>query len=157
MKKPVAGGIALATIGLSLLSFGAAYAHQANVGNNLASKFAERFNLDETEVQQFLDEQHATNEADREQAMSDHLQSLVDDGTLTTEQKTALETKLEAIRNERETLRNQDLTPQQRHDKMQSAREDLEAWANEQGIDLDVIHPQDEQGMPGHHGFRHMD
>lgn len=52
----------------------------------------------------------------------------------------------------RESLRDQDLTREQMHDKMKEARDSFETWAEDQGIDLEAIRPEG-KGF-GEHGPR---
>jgi hypothetical protein len=66
------------------------------------------------------------------------LQKLVDAGTITVSQKTAVEAKLKELKAARESNKDsmKDLTDDERKAKMEEERTSLEAWAKEQGIDL---------------------
>jgi multidrug resistance efflux pump len=87
-------------------------------------------------------ETHSTREANR----NTRLQELVDNGTISAEQKETLDAKHDEMEAAREQINNQDLTREQRREQMQQIRQDFSSWAKEQGIDLESIHPD---GGPG--------
>jgi hypothetical protein len=89
--------------------------------------------------------------AQRQEQRTERLQTLVANGTLSEDQRAALEAKHEEMHALRDELKSQDLTREQMQVKMQTSRDEFKAWAAEQGIDLDAIHPE---GGPreGHRG-----
>lgn len=157
-KTLVIGGI-LGTVGVSALVGGnmvsAESSDSASTGtdpmSSLADKIASRFNLNKTEVQAVVDEQRTTMEAERESKRAEKLQALVDAGTITAAQKTAIEAKIKGMHTERESEKGsfKDLTDDQRKAKMDEKKTELEAWAKEQGIDLTKL---DGVLMGGGHG-----
>jgi hypothetical protein len=92
----------------------------------IIQKLAERFNLDINEVKEFFDENRG-----------ERMQERLTEAGLTTEQIEALRTKKEELWEEYGPLR--DLSPEERRLKMQEMREEMEAWAEENGIDLSVL------------------
>ncbi len=115
----VAGVVGLSSLGV----VGMVSADDSSTGReSLISKLAEKFGVSQDEVQSVFDENREEMQAEREAEASERLQGLVDDGTITAEQKTAIEAK---------------------KDEMQTAREnqktELEAWADEQGVDLHLL------------------
>ncbi len=106
--------------------------------SSLVQKLAAKFNLNKDEVQKVFDEDRTAHEAEREQKLSERLQKLVDAGTITSAQKTAIENKLKELREERQADREEmkDLSDSERQSKMDEKRNELEGWAQEQGIDL---------------------
>lgn len=78
----------------------------------------------------------------RQEQRTERLQTLVADGTLSEEQRVALEAKHEEMHTLRDQLRSQDLSHDEMHEQMEQAREKFEAWATEQGIDLQKLHPE---------------
>jgi hypothetical protein len=80
--------------------------------------------------------------AQRQEKRTERLQALVADGTLSEDQKAALEAKHEEMHALRDELRSQNLTRDEMHERMQSSRDEFKAWATDQGIDLDAIHPE---------------
>lgn len=157
-KTLVIGGI-LGTVGVSALVGGnmvsAESSDSASTGtdpmSSLVDKIASKFNLNKTEVQAVVDEQRTTMEAERESKRAEKLQALVDAGTITAAQKTAIEAKIKEMHTERESEKGsfKDLTDDQRKVKMEEKKTELEAWAKEQGIDLAKL---DGVLMGGGHG-----
>jgi hypothetical protein len=87
----------------------------------------------------------------RQEKRTERLNTLVAEGTLSEEQRLALEAKHEEMHALRDQLRSQDLTHEQMHVQMEAAREEFKAWAAEQGIDLEQIRPEGAPGQ-GHRG-----
>ncbi len=142
-KSLIVGGV-LGTVGLTSLA-GVSIASAETTGtstsdpmSSLVQKLAAKFNLNKDEVQKVFDEDRTAHEAEREQKLSERLQKLVDAGTITSAQKTAIENKLKELREERQADREEmkDLSDSERQSKMDEKRNELEGWAQEQGIDL---------------------
>lgn len=128
--------------------------------SGLVDKIATKFNLSKDDVQKFFDEEHASREAEREKTQSERLQKLVDEGTITSDQKTALEAKLKEMRAEREVNKSSmsSLTPQERKAKIKEHRGEMEEWAKSQGIDLTKLDGlfMGQRGMGGPRGMGHQ-
>lgn len=152
MKKLLVGGLAATTLGLTTLGAGAAFAHGGVITGDFASSFAERFGLNQNEVQDFMDEQHQQHMTERTQESEAYLQSKVDDGAITAEQKDALLAKQQEMHTFREELRNQNLSRDEMRNQIQANRDEFEQWATEQGINMSILRPQMEGGMHGRHG-----
>jgi hypothetical protein len=106
--------------------------------SSLVDKIANRFNLNKADVQKVFDEERSTRQAEREAKISERLQKLVDEGTITADQKTKIEAKLKELKSEREANRDafKNLSAEERKSKMEAKRTELENWAKENGIDL---------------------
>jgi competence protein ComGC len=106
--------------------------------SSLVDKIASTFNLDKAKVQEVFDEQRSEMETKREAEVEAKLQTLVDDGTITTEQKTAIKAKMAAMKAERESNKDnfKDMTEEERKAAIDKKKTELETWAKEQGIDL---------------------
>lgn len=120
--------------------------------SSLVEKISSTFNLDKTKVQELFDQDRSDREAEREEQQAERLQALVDDGTITSAQKTAIESKIKEMKTEREADKDSmsELTDEERKAKMDEMRTDLESWAKEQGIDLSDL--KGVLGGPGGHG-----
>lgn len=117
MKKSLLIAGAATTLGLATTLGVGAYAMGGGSQNDgLIAKIAQRFNLNEADVQAVFDDYK---DSEREARISERLQGLIDEGKTTAEQKTLIENKLKEI----DTARDQE-------------QKDLEAWAKEKGIDL---------------------
>lgn len=150
MKTPVKQLIVasiVGTIGMAgLATAGIANAETSssssdNPMSSLVDKIATTFNLDKSKVQEVFDAERTERETQREQQRTEKLQALVDAGTITETQKTAIETKLKEMKAERETNKDdlKDLSEDERKAKMDEKREALDTWAKEQGIDLSEL------------------
>lgn len=148
LSKPVIIGGILGTIGLGTLAgVGIASAESGTSDNgdpmsSLVQKIATTFKLSEDEVQKVFDDEREAREAEREKTQTERLQALVDDGTITAAQKTAIEAKIKEMKAEREANKDsmKDLTGEERKAKMEERRTEMEAWAKEQGLDLSELH-----------------
>lgn len=121
--------------------------------DNLIDKLSETFNLNRDQVEAVFDEHRTAITAEQKAMHERYLQSKVDDATLTAEQKTALSGKLNELHAAREEWRNQELTPEQMKEKMTTSWEELQRWAEEQGINLAELKlmGHDMHGMHGAH------
>ena len=156
LSKNLLAAVAVTSIATgSIIGIGAVSAHGGGENKDeLVTKLAEKFNVDASEIETVFEEQHAEMELERDAKRAEHLQSLVDAGTITADQKTALETKFAEMETAREALKDQDLTREEIHTKMEEGRTAFEAWATEQGIDLDAIRPEGGHMGGRGHGFR---
>jgi len=148
-KSMLAAGVVTTITAASIMGIGAASA-QSNSGNNIVDKIATKFSLNRDEVQSVFDEQHDEKKAKHEQRQATRLQELVDNGTITANQKTALEAKRTEMESKRDALKDQNLTREEIRTQMESTRIEFEAWAKDQGIDLGAIRPEG-MGRGGQH------
>ena len=143
VKKSFIAAAALATVGTAGIVGVSAVNAEANTSStdpmsSLVDKLASKFNLNKTDIQKVFDESRAEHEAQHEAEQSARLQKLVDNGTITADQKTKIEAKFKELKASREANRDsmKDLTEDERKAKMDAERTSLEAWAKENGIDL---------------------
>lgn len=106
--------------------------------SSLIDKISSTFNVDKSKVQALFDEEKNSREAEREKMQTERLQKFVDDGTITAAQKSAIEKKIAEMKTERESSREEmkNLTDEERKEKMDEKKTELESWAKEQGLDL---------------------
>ncbi|KKQ42035.1 MAG: hypothetical protein US60_C0025G0005 [Microgenomates group bacterium GW2011_GWC1_37_8] len=144
---PTTAMLGLIFIGLLSVS----YVSAQDSGNypSIVAKIAEKFNLNEADVQAVFDEEREAHYADMQARWSERLDDLVNDGKITAEQKQAILDKHEEMQNKMEELR--DLEPKARREKMQTMHEEFKAWAEGEGIDLPLIGPV---GSGHGHGFK---
>ena len=98
----------------------------------IVQKLAERFNLNLDDVQQVFKDAGQ----ERQQGMQARFEKKLGAG-LTDEQKQAISAKQEEIRQKFEALK--DLSLEERQAKMQDLREEMKAWAEQNGIDSKFI------------------
>lgn len=157
LTKSVIAASIVGTIGLgSLATVNIAGAESGTSSSDpmssLIDKIASTFNIDKSKLQTVFDEEREAREAERETERAERLQALVDDGTITAAQKTAIEKKLAEMKAERDANKDdmQNLSDDERKTKMDEKRSELEAWAKEQGLDLSKL--KGVLGGPGGHG-----
>ena len=123
MKKSLLIGLSTTAVTLSLVGLASmASAQSTSAGTSLIDKIATKFNLNKSDVQAVFDANRTEKEAERAAEMSDKLQTLVDKGTITADQKA----KIEAKQKELQTARD-------------AKRTELEKWASDNGIDAKYI------------------
>ncbi len=112
-----------ALAGLSIASVSKVYAQESSTNVPWGMQgIAKKFNLDENEVAQYMQEQRAARQQQMRTNMEEKLNEAVESGKLTQEQKTKLLDKIEEHEQER-----------------QSHRTEMQAWAEENGIDMQEL------------------
>lgn len=137
---------------------GANMVSAAGNGESLITRIAERFNLEESDVEAVFEEHRQERQSGRSEAHREHLSSLVDEGILTEEQKAELESIHEQRRQTIDSIRTDGLNREEMHDAMSGLRDEVEAWAESNGIDLDALRSSEDNGpmKRGQHAkFRH--
>ncbi len=99
-----------------------AFAENGNNSDTIVDKIASRFNVSKSEVQAVFDENRQERQAERQANFSKELQSAVDAGKLTADQKTLLENKMK----ENQLARESEIT-------------ELKKWADDNNIDYKYI------------------
>jgi TolA-binding protein len=124
--------------------------------SSLIDRIASTFNIDKSKLQTLFDDEKEIRESERTSERSERLQALVDDGTISATQKSAIEAKIDEMKNERETNRDdlKNLSEDERREKMEEKRSELEAWANSQNLNLNDLRGI-LGGGPGGFGDRH--
>lgn len=155
-KQGILVGLAVASVGVT----GFVLADQANAQSGdddkqtLISKIAKKFNVSESDVKSVFDADKIERDAARLAEQTKRLQALVDNKTITVEQKTKIEVKLAELKTEREANRDafKDLTHEERKAKLDAQNAALETWTKDNGIDLTKLDGilQFGHGGPGH-------
>jgi hypothetical protein len=139
------GLLSAALVGGTLIT--QASAHDAG-SDDLISKIASRFNLNQTEVQQVFDEHRSVKEAERKAEFSTKLDNLVTKGTITAEQKQKIETKLEEQKARMDDIRAM-TDHAARHTAMKEQHAAMQQWLKDNGIDQNVLpHPRGHGDRP---------
>jgi methionine-rich copper-binding protein CopC len=144
-RKTMATVAAISVLGAGLLTASTAFAQSESTSQNpmdsLVQKIAQKFNLNEDEVQAVFDEAHKERHAQMKAGFEERLSTYVSQGKITEEQKQLILQKHEEMEAEREankeTFRN--LSKEERRSQMESKHAELEAWAKENGIDLQYL------------------
>jgi hypothetical protein len=151
-------GVGAAIVAGSMLAVTAASAHSGvseEKQTERASALAERFNLDESEVQSYFEDQRAVHKAEREAEHAEHIAGLIEAGTLTQAQADELTALKDEAKASIEALKESGANREEIKKLMDENRSAVETWASEQGINLDDIRSEGhEKGGRGHHGPR---
>jgi len=143
--------LAGATYGVSQLDTVSAQGGLEAGQDSLVQRLVERFNLDETEVREFFTEHREERQEQRHQRAQERLDEAVENGTLTTDQRDALEEKHQEMQDLREANKDEwrELSADEKHELREQHHEQMEAWAEENGIELSLFKFGQKGGQPG--------
>lgn len=139
-KKIFFPALALAIIGAGLIKTDLVSAQDMTGPNSLITAIAQKFNLNEVDVKAVFEEERSKREAERKAQMEHKLTQAVTDGKISEAQKTTILNKFQEMKNNRPNhtdFKNE--TPEQRKAQMDAKKTDMENWAKENGIDLNVL------------------
>lgn len=141
MKKQVM--VAVMTIMLAVIGgFQAtqAFAEDTNAENPLVRKLAGKFGLKQDEVQAVFDAVQTERMQQRETQYTTYLTKLVTDGKITEAQKQLLLEKRKEMSADRpDKSAMQSMTPEERRAQMDAKKQEMDTWANENGIDTQYL------------------
>lgn len=147
--------LAILVVGSGLLMSRVVQAEEGTRPNPFASlvqKIADKFGLNKDEVQEVVDEvraehqeemqqQREERQAEMETSFEEQLTQAVESGEITKEQKQLILAKREEINASRQTATEgaEDMTEEERRAARETEREELETWAEENGIDMKYL------------------
>jgi hypothetical protein len=142
----IIGGAAM--FGVSQVS-----AQNTNGSSDLVQMIAQKFNLPQDQVQQVFSEHKEKHHVQMQVKMEERLTQLVSDGKLTESQKQAIIAKMVEMKNtfKPETLK--DLTSDDRREKMEQHKREMDEWALSQGIDPSLLMFKMKMGRGMHKDF----
>ena len=114
-------------------------AHGFSEKGDLASKFAERFNLDEGEVESFFNEQKADHFANMQTVLEERLQKAVKNGKLTEEQKQEWLEMNEEFVTEMDSY--SELNHEERMEMISQHHDQMRIWFDQNGVDKGTLMP----------------
>lgn len=143
-KKQLLIPVMIATItGASFLGIGSVSAHGIDAGENssLVKKIADKFNLNESDVQAVFKEVRDERATQMKTDLENRLNQAVTDGKITDAQKTAILKKLDELHQKKEAnaANWKNMTQDQRRAAMQSERQELQEWAKANNLDLNLL------------------
>lgn len=139
--------ITVATVGAAaILSLSVAHAQtNASPWSGLAQMIAQKFGLDQTQVQSVVDQYHnqekQTMMQNMQQREASRLDKLVSDGKITSAQKQAIIDELAALKNKYNPQNLASLTQEQRQAQFKAEQDEITSWAKAQGIDPTYLRP----------------
>lgn len=127
-------------------TYGASYANADfnSADGSLVQKIAEKFNLKESDVQGVFDEFKKEHRGWSRSGLESRLDEAVTKGDLTEDQKVLLLDKFAEWQSEHEEMMRDwsGMTDDERQAAMDAHHDQMEAWAEENNIDLDFLHMQ---------------
>lgn len=121
---------------------------QANAAGNspfsgLSHAIAQKFNLNQSDVQtvvnQYMQTQHANMQQNMQARLTNRLNSEVSSGKITSGQETAITTELQSLQSQFPMSSLKGMTQAQRQTQFQTRMSDLKTWAQSQNINLSLI------------------
>ncbi len=141
-KAILATSLASAALAGTLIVGGVAFAQTTNSQpGGLAQAIASKFNLNKDDVQKVIDQQH-------QDKLKQHLDELVKEGKITSDQETKILAKLEEMKPKMETAR-QISDPAERKKALDALRTEMKQWEKDNNIPAGIIGPR---GRMMHHG-----
>ena len=126
---------------------------QTSSNKTLSQVIAQKFNLDQSQVQaaidQYRQQQQATMQQKLQQRLNDRLTNLVTSGKITDTQKQDIITELTKLQSEYNPQSLKNLTPAQRKEKFQAEQNEIQTWAKSEGIDASYLRPDDMRRFGG--------
>lgn len=111
--------------------------------NNLAEAIAQNFNLEQDKVAEVMQNFHQQESEERQQKMqeqvAEQLEIAVQRGRLTEAQMYAILEKHDEMHERMSELHEQDLSRDDLHELRMDIHDEMEAWAEENGIDFDIF------------------
>jgi hypothetical protein len=134
---------AVAFISTSMVGTSSVFARESDVQNDpmhtLVQKLAQKFKVDESEIQTVFDQVHEQKRSEMQKKFEDRLSQLVTEGKITEAQKQLLLSKQKELQQMRTTML--DMTPEERKVQKQQLQTELKEWAEQNDIDLHYLMP----------------
>jgi len=133
--------VAVALVGGVFLSTQVSAQETTTQNSSIVTRIAQKFGLNQTDVQAFFDEEHEARHAEMRVENEKRLTQLVTDGKITADQKQLILDKHAEIEQKRESTRNsrQGKTPEEMKTLMEAEHTALKSWAEENDIDLQYL------------------
>lgn len=163
MKNKILLTLAAATVlGAGLFTSRQVFAQETvqsaeNPMTSLVQRIAQKFNLQESEVQAVFDQDRQERQAQHEATAEAQLTQLVTDGKITEAQKQLIIQKRNELHEKRQNEMDtrKAMTREERHSGMETERQALEDWAEQNNIDLQYLMMLNGEGKgPGMRGMK---
>ena len=152
---------AIATLGITATAIGTGAAYAQTIDTNpmtgLAKTIAQKFNLDQTQVQNVVTEYHTQQrekmQIEMQKRLEDRLNEDVSKGNITESQKHAILKKMKEMRNTFGPEKFKDKTMEQMKAEKEKMHAELRSWATANGIDESYLRFGFEKGMNNMRGM----
>jgi len=143
------GGITTVLGAGAFASVASAQSTSGNTANDsLATKIAQKFNLNKDDVQKVIDQNKTDHQAERQQKMEDRLNQAVKDGKITSAQKDAILAKMQDMKTYMDSIK--DKSADEKRSLMKTKMDELKQWTKDNN--LTQYMPMMDGGR-GHHGM----
>ena len=138
LKKIVVSIAALSVLALAIvLGTDRVRADEENIYPPIIQKLADRFNLDAEEIRQVFDEEKEERQQRMWTRLEERLNQAVSEGKISQEQKEAIISKADEMKANCEEPK--DLALQEKRKNREAHKQEMEAWAKENGIDFRFV------------------
>ncbi len=124
--------------------------NEQNRHGDFAAVIAQKFGLDQSAVEETIEEFHQQEmelrHQEMESRMEERLQRAVSERNLTETQMQAILEKHDEMYERMQELHEQDLSPEDMREMRADIREEVQTWAEEQGIDFEAFMHMGRQG-----------
>lgn len=159
MKKQIILPV-LSLVLFGIIAFGVSQVYAQSNGSNfysgLVQAIAQKFGLDQGQVQAVVDQYYTQQKQNMQQNMQqreqDRLDKLVQDGKINATQKQAILDELAALKSKYNPADFKNMTADQRKQQFQAQQEEIKAWVQSQGIDQSYLMPGFGRGGRGMFG-----
>lgn len=136
-KKIIALILALTTIGFGSLALSPVFAQSnPNPASGLVSAIAQKFNLDQGQLQSFVTSYRQQN---RQNKLQNHLDQLVTQGKITKDQETAILAEISSLKSKYNLNSLGTMSIQDRRQALTNAHNEFKTWTQSQGINLPLF------------------
>ncbi len=156
-KKILLPIVAIVLTGGAVLGTSNIVSANTNGQNSLVQMIAQKFNIDQTQVQAVFDAWHQQHQAtmlqNSTQRENNRLDQLVSQGKITSSQKQAILDELAKLRNEFSAQSLKTMTPDQRKQAMQNMQNEISQWSQSTGINAMYLRQGFGPNMGLHRGW----
>ena len=138
-KKVLISLSAVAIVGAAAIGTTSVFAQANNGQNSLISELAQKLGVDQSKVQTAFDQIKDEHHVNRSRNIENRLNQLVQNGKITSSQKTAIEQKMSDIKNYLNSDGFKNMSPSDKKQALMQLQTDTKNWAQSQGLDLTQI------------------
>lgn len=140
-KKLVIPVVAFGVLAASLVAATQISAQETPAMQTIVQKIAQKFGLNETDVQGVFDEFSTEKKAQMQAMLEQKLTQAVTDGKITEPQKQAILTKFSEMKNQKLDLQNwKNKTVEEKRAAMEAKHAEMEKWATQNGLSWTMFH-----------------
>lgn len=140
-KKLILPALLVAVVGAGAVATHTSSVYAFDESQTFAQRFAQRFGVNQDEVEGFMQEMHQEREQQHQARMEENLDEAVTNGVISQEQKQLLIEKMNEMKG-MHMEEMQDLTKEERDQLRTQHHEEFQAWAEQNGIDLEQLRPE---------------